>query len=383
MNNQNTYLSELFRIVSGALKLDTHKVRNYASFLAEKLETDGDVASATRLRKMLAETENQLHPANLTTKSPPVDGETRFPLLENVDLNDAFETRLILSNEQRDLLHEFIAIAKSQTQFENQGINTPLALLLYGSPGTGKGRIAREVARALSLKLFVARLDGLISSYLGSTSKNIRAVFEYASRTPCVLFLDEFDAIAKLRDDSQELGELKRVVNSFLQNLDSIGTQSVVIAATNHQQLLDSAVWRRFNYRIDLKLPLFPERLLMWKEFLKPIEFDSRSVAILSDLSDGFSGADIREVTLRLKRQSAVTKNIPSLNDAFINLKRLSTGADQKNKYLFTIQDQENRLLAKSLASRDKKRYSVSGLARLLQVSRPTVYKWMEEKKGA
>jgi len=83
---------------------------------------------------------------------------------------------------------------------------------MYGPPGTGKSRLARHIARELGLDLYVARLDGLISSFLGSTSKNIRALFDFASKTPCVLFLDEFDAIAKLRGDTQELGELKRVV---------------------------------------------------------------------------------------------------------------------------------------------------------------------------
>ena len=128
-------------------------------------------------------------------------------------------------------------------------------MLLYGPPGCGKSRLARYTARKLGLELYVARLDGLISSYLGSTSKNIRALFEFASRTPCVLFLDEFDAIAKLRGDTQELGELKRVVNSFIQNLDTLGTQSVVLAATNHEVLLDAAVWRRFSYRLELSYP--------------------------------------------------------------------------------------------------------------------------------
>jgi len=101
----------------------------------------------------------------------------------------------------------------------------------------------------------VARLDGLISSYLGSTAKNIRALFDFAAKTPCVLFLDEFDAIAKVRSDAQEMGELKRVVNSFLQNLDTLGRQSIVLAATNHETLLDAAVWRRFTYRLALTLP--------------------------------------------------------------------------------------------------------------------------------
>ena len=86
---------------------------------------------------------------------------------------------------------------------------------MNGPPGTGKSRLARYIADELGLELYVARLDGLISSYLGSTSKNIRALFDFAAKTPCVLFLDEFDAIAKVRSDGQELGELKRELSDL------------------------------------------------------------------------------------------------------------------------------------------------------------------------
>lgn len=165
---------------------------------------------------------------------------------------------------------------------------------MYGPPGTGKTRLARFIiAQEL---VYIARLDGLISSFLGSTSKNIRALFDFAAKRPCVLFLDEFDAIAKLRGDSQELEELKRVVNSFLQNLDTLGPQSIVLAATNHEELLDSAVWRRFGYRLELDYPSVELRWQMWSGFLQPIEFIERDLHILVDLSEGFSGSDIQEV---------------------------------------------------------------------------------------
>lgn len=376
MQHDNMYMSELFRIIVGALRLDTNKVRNYASFLADKLEENGDKSSAERLRKLLTENDHQLHPANLSTKNPPVDSETRFPLLEIVNLDDPSETPLIITDDQRDVLNEFISVAKSQTQFEAKGISTPLSLLLFGPPGSGKSRLAREIARELGLKLYVARLDGLISSYLGSTSKNIRAIFEFASSTPCALLLDEFDAIAKLRDDKQELGELKRVVNSFLQNLDSLGTQSIVIAATNHHQLLDSAVWRRFSYRINLQNPNSELRRKMWQDFSKPTNWSNHDIAILADLADGFSGADIKEVGLRLKRYSILTKRKPTLKDAFIGLQRLSSGDGENGRFLSKLKTEDNHQIVFTLKQRNKKLYSHSILAALLGVSRATAYRW-------
>ena len=256
MSTDNRYLNEVFRIVSGALRLDIEKVRNYTSFLADNLEKGGDAASANRLRKLLSDSDRQLRPAGVSMGAvAPVDPESRFPLVEKVDVKGVFEPPLLLTQSETDLIAEFLSVSKSLGQLEAQGVPASLAMLLYGPPGCGKNRIARFVAKELGIPLYIARLDGLISSFLGSTSKNIRAIFEFASKTPCVLFLDEFDAIAKLRDDTQELGEIKRVVNSFLQNLDLLGTQSVVIAATNHAQLLDPAVWRRFSYRVELSYP--------------------------------------------------------------------------------------------------------------------------------
>ena len=126
---------------------------------------------------------------------------------------------------------------------------------MYGKPGTGKTSLARFISLQTNLPLITARLDGVVSSLLGSTAKNIRKVFEYAAKQPSILFLDEFDVLAKIRDDQHELGELKRVVNSLIQNIDDFPSDSIIIAATNHPKLLDSAIWRRFDTKLELDIP--------------------------------------------------------------------------------------------------------------------------------
>lgn len=376
MKIDNRFMNELFRIVNGALRLDVDKVRNYTAFLADKLEEAGDKASATHLRKLLKDNEHQLHPTGISTsRMVPVDSETRFALLEKVDIKTN-ETPVMLSQADWDITNEFTSIAKSYAQVDAHDLASSLTLLMYGPPGTGKTRLGRYIAKELGLDLYIARLDGLISSYLGSTSKNIRSLFDFAAKNPCVLFLDEFDAIAKLRGDSQELGELKRVVNSFIQNLDSLGSQSIVIAATNHPELLDAAIWRRFSYRIELNYPDSDLRESMWNSFLPPISFTEKEVELLVDLSEGLSGADIQEVCTRLKRKQIVQKDIPTFQDAFVILKNISMGGEiNSNNLLSSLQKKDEEYIIKALRDRNSKLYSLTAIGDLFGFSKSKAHR--------
>jgi SpoVK/Ycf46/Vps4 family AAA+-type ATPase len=376
MHEDNRFLNELFRIVNGALRLDTNRVRNYTAFLAEKLESSGDQPAANRLRKMLEETDQVLRPtAASMARSLPSDTETRFPLIERVDVKSLDEPPVVLSDTQEEVVNEYLSIIKSQSQLEAHGVHNSATLLLYGPSGCGKSRLVRHIARELGLPLFIARLDGLISSFLGSTSKNVRSIFEFASSNPCILFLDEFDAIAKLRDDRHELGELKRVVNSFLQNLDSLGMQSLVIAATNHHSLLDAAVWRRFNYRIELGFPDAALRMRMWSLFLAPIIWPEKDIKLLIDLSDGMSGSDIQEVTFRLKRKRLAFGVEPQLRDAFVGMLQLALGEGEERRYLAAIARKNPGEIARALRKRDPRLFSHANIAALLGVSKATAYR--------
>ena len=370
------FMNELFRIVSGALRLDVERVRNYTAFLAEKLEEEGDKAAADRLRKLLAETGSQLRPVEAKfSPTVPVDADSRFPLIEHIRVRSLDEPPVILQQNEWDVVNEFLSVAKSRGQLDVAGGTGSLSLLMYGPPGTGKSRLARYLAAQLGLELYIARLDGLISSYLGTTAKNIRALFDFAARTPCVLFLDEFDAIAKLRGDTQELGELKRVVNSFIQNLDSLGAHSIVLAATNHHELLDSAVWRRFSYRLALTFPNPESRRKLWATFLRGAEIDDRHFDLLVDLSEGFTGSDIQEVTRRLERRRITSGAPPTLKDAFSVLQNLAIGEGQERRFLSAFAGKGVEDVARGLRGRNPKLYSHAALAHLLGVSKATAYR--------
>lgn len=128
-------------------------------------------------------------------------------------------------------------------------------ILLVGPPGNGKTTLAEAIAEGLAAPFFVVRYEGMIGSFLGETAARLKRVFEYARTTPCVLFFDEFDAVGKERGDKHETGEIKRVVTSLLMQIDELPSYVVVIAATNHAELLDRAVWRRFQLRLTLPAP--------------------------------------------------------------------------------------------------------------------------------
>ena len=367
------YLSEMFRIVEGALRLDGQKVRNYTLLLSDKLRAAGDEGSAKRLLALLDQQSRQLRPAGVVQQlAPPVDNESRFPLLQRVHISEN-AAHFDFTLEQRKVVEEFLTVVRSRGALEAQGIEVPRNFLLFGPPGCGKTVLAHHIASELGLPLYLARLDGLISSFLGSTAKNVRAVLEFASRTPCVLLLDEFDAIAKLRDDQQELGELKRIVNSFLQNLDMLGKDVVLIAATNHEKLLDHAVWRRFQYILRLGLPESDQRERLWDLFSAELGWSKKQLLVLADLSEGFSGGAIELAANRLRQRAITNGNAPTLRDALLTLFSLARGeASAIPRLTPAMFDQPSRI-ARLLRSRDKHLYSLSVIGEIAGVSKATM----------
>ena len=135
------------------------------------------------------------------------------------------------------------------------GLEPRNKILLIGPPGNGKTSLAEGIAEALMVPLLTVRYESIIGAYLGETASRLSKLFDYAKTRQCVLFFDEFDTIGKERGDLQETGEIKRVVSSLLLQIDSLPSYVVTIAATNHDSLLDKAVWRRFQLKLELPKP--------------------------------------------------------------------------------------------------------------------------------
>lgn len=306
------FYTEVLKIIEGGLRKDTKKVSDYATLLTKKLQEDGEEKKAERIEKLLSRTgfiEDNIITA--ASKQVPFDNETKLETATVVMPYQIEEKTLVYNPSVRKQIDEFIVSYKESDRLASYGLNIPSTLLLYGPPGCGKTELASFIAKELGIPIVIARLDTLISSYLGSTSKNIRMLFEYAAKNPCILFLDEFDAIAKLRDDKNEQGELKRVVNSLLQNIDFINEKSILIGATNHENLLDKAIWRRFSTRLHINYPNSDIRMEFISQILADIgynDYRKNFIDVLVALFDKLSIADIEQIIKRSVRV-AVIKN--------------------------------------------------------------------------
>lgn len=371
------YSIEIGKIIEGALKHDQVKVLNYTNQLISKLEVDQESRAANKFKKMLsAQTENALVAmSNTKSLSIPVDTESRTTLADII-YPDANNIDVILSKRNADDLDSFILSYKNADKLNALGIDVSNTLLLYGPPGCGKTKCAYLIAKKLNLPLVIARLDSIISSYLGTTAKNIRSLFEFVQKIPCVLFLDEFDAIAKARDDNNELGELKRVVNSLLQNVDSMSKDSLLLAATNHQQLLDSAVWRRFDYKLEIELPDKEAVCKLIYLFTNQRgNLTAKDVEQLSTLFCGLSGSEIEEIIIKAIRNSII-HNYP-----FTKRNIYEEYFTSRNILPQTCKDSRKSLQIKAIHLRkcNEKVFSLQVIADILESSKTTIQKMVKE----
>lgn len=191
--------------------------------------------------------------------------ENEVPLIE-IRKSKKYLSDVILSEENKNAIDEIIQEFWRSELLKSYNLRPKSKILFCGPPGCGKSLCAEAIAGELGLPIIYNRFDSIISSYLGDTSSDIRKVFDFGSKETWVMLFDEFDAIGKSRNDPNEHGELKRVVNSFLQIMDSFEGQSLIIACTNHESLLDKAIWRRFDEVIYFDKPMHEEIVLLVKK---------------------------------------------------------------------------------------------------------------------
>jgi SpoVK/Ycf46/Vps4 family AAA+-type ATPase len=309
--------------------LRAHTARDDASFrdAAEQLADDEARKGHRLLARDLRRLMDSPHlapsmPSPMTTPDVPVDTE-RGLALASVEHPDQGLEAVVLPDTVRETLRLLVEDVRRREELAAWGLPPKRKVLFFGPPGCGKTATARALAGELGLPLLYVRFDALISSYLGETAANMRRLFEFARTRPWIVLFDEFDAIGKSRDDPAEHGELKRVINSLLQLMDGMSGASLMIAATNHEHMLDPALWRRFDEISRFDPPDQHQRLAQMRLFLRGFGSREPDLRRLAGDTEGLTGSDLQRVAVEAAKQAVLAgRRDIDLDDLLGSLRR-------------------------------------------------------------
>lgn len=387
------YFNIIQALSRSALSNPNDAIIHQINRLKEALEKDGFSKEAKSLAALLTSSQSSIEMApskiqksfinrkgeELTAKTPiPVDKETSTPLAEIFFSSSLPNEVPMFDNNIQLAIGSIINEWSKFDQLLEIQASPASSCLIYGPPGTGKTHLAKWIANEIGLPVVLARLEGLMSSFLGTTSRNIGNLFAFADKYKCVLLLDEFDAIAKLRNDPQEVGEIKRVVNTLLQCLDSRHEKGFTIGVTNHESLLDPAIWRRFDIQVEIPKPSPEVMMILIKQFLQPLEFDDNQIRFLSWCLENSSGADAQMLAKWLKRTYVLENN----NSIVFNMKQfalLNSGRINSDKRNIMLSDDDEFMNALLL----EKKYSFKqkDVAALFQITPSSLSKQLAKHR--
>lgn len=312
-----TQFSYIKEIVKSGLENDPEKFKEALNELIEHAKKTKKINYALQLQSLLKDTIRQEQ-----TKGPKLVGShSYFTRFEDRELNDfvlekitseyRFEN-LIISDDVKEQLQFLIDEHKSKELIQKFNLPVSNKVLFYGPSGCGKTLASYVIASELEKMMYVINLGAIVSSKLGETSKNLAKVFRQAAAEDCIIFIDEFDSLGKVRDYAQDHGEMKRIVNTILQLFDYLPQNSIVIAATNQIEMIDNALLRRFDVKLKLDLPNKTQIKRLIELVLKNgnLSFDKKNAeTTMLKQAEGLSYFIIQKALIVAIKRSILDKN--------------------------------------------------------------------------
>ena len=301
---------QILSLIRNHLNNDDTQFRKVALQISAVEARSGHVIVARTIQELLDQKKTSLGTVRLVSKNKDIDD-----LLLQVDTYGDM-TSLVLSQELKEKLDRVIKEYLKKETLSKYGLANRRKLLLYGASGTGKTMTASALAKEFNLPFFVVRTEKVVTKFMGETGQKLGRIFDFINEVPAVYLFDEFDAIGSQRGMDNEVGEQRRILNTFLQLLERDDSDSFIIAATNSIESIDKAMFRRFDDVIEYKLPDTEQRLALLREYLytaKDLDFSSAE-----SLFDGMSHAEIKMVCSDIFKESL-------LNDRKIDLPLVQT----------------------------------------------------------
>lgn len=301
---------QILSLIRNHLNNDDTQFRKVALQISAVEARSGHAIVARTIQELLNQKKTSLGTVRLVSKNKDIDD-----LLLQVDTYDDM-TSLVLCQELKEKLDRVIKEYLKKETLSKYGLANRRKLLLYGASGTGKTMTASVLAKEFNLPFFVVRTEKVVTKFMGETGQKLGRIFDFINDVPAVYLFDEFDAIGSQRGMDNEVGEQRRILNTFLQLLERDDSDSFIIAATNSIESIDKAMFRRFDDVIEYKLPDTEQRLALLREYLytaKDLDFSSAE-----PLFDGMSHAEIKMVCSDIFKESL-------LNDRKIDLPLVQT----------------------------------------------------------
>ena len=312
MEEMNELSNDFVQLARLAIAEQTEDIRLYVARVIRKYR-DKEPELAKQLETYLRTKPTRIsgplrkdfrHPGII--QPPPQDNESRLSLLK-VYRDAPDRERPLLSSDLEETFTQLMQERRQAERLAALGLHPTRSAIFIGKPGVGKTLTARWLAAQLGVELYVLDLTAVMSSLLGRSGGNIRAALDYAKKRDCVLLLDEIDAIAKRRNDDTDIGELKRLVTVILQEVDEWPSTGLLLAATNHPELIDPALWRRFELLVEFKLPDHTLVKASISRFLGPnVRTFDRWIDVLTFAFNGYSFSDIEREMRRFRRSIAL-----------------------------------------------------------------------------